>query len=115
MLGVVVYAGRDTRIQRNARRSAPSKVGAYDRFLNVQVIALIVLQVALCVALAVAAFEWRRDHKGAYYFMWEKHSTGKSGNNAQNGLAFVVISFLTFWCVVRMEWAPRACVGSCGT
>jgi ABC-type Fe3+ transport system permease subunit len=74
-------------------------VGAYDRFLNVQVVALIVLQLALCIALAVASYAFRREQRGAFYFEWTASGTGKSGNNAGNGFVFGSISFLTFWYV----------------
>ena len=99
MVGVALYTGPETRIHQNACRRSPLKHGAYDDFLNVQLFALIGLQAAICVALAVASWAWRKTHIRHFYFEWAAHSTGKSGNNAANGLAFGVISFLTFWCV----------------
>jgi magnesium-transporting ATPase (P-type) len=99
VVGVALYTGPETRIHQNASRPSLHKHGAYDEFLNVQLFALIILQVAVCVALAVASWAWREHHLGDGYFEWHAHSTGKSGNNAANGIAFGVISFLTFWCV----------------
>ncbi len=52
VLGVALCTGPDTRIQLNTRR-APFKAGAFDKFLQVQITALILLQVALCVCLAL--------------------------------------------------------------
>ena len=104
VVGVALYTGPETRIHQNTCRRSPLKVGAYDQFLNVQLFALIGLQVAVCVALAVASWAWREQHERHYYFVWSAHSTGKSGNNAGNGLVFGVISFLTFWCVGG--WVP---------
>jgi len=51
VLGLVLYACRETRIQLNARRQ-PSKSGAFDAFLNVQVALLVLLQFALCAGMA---------------------------------------------------------------
>ena len=108
VVGVAVYTGRDTRIQRNARQSPRLKVGAYDLFLNVQVLALIVLQLAFCIALAVASYAFRREQRGAFYFEWAATGTGRSGNNAGNGFVFGSISFLTFWYVPGGVRALRA-------
>ena len=102
MVGVAAYTGKDTRIQRNNARLAPFKAGAYDKFLNTQVVALCFIQVVLCVALAVASWVWRRDHESHerhWYFSWQHKATGKVGNNAGNDLVFGIISFLTVWCV----------------
>ena len=42
--GLVVYTGKETRIQMNAAR-VPLKVGSFDRFLNIQIAILISVQV----------------------------------------------------------------------
>lgn len=36
ILGLVVYTGKDTRIQMNSA-AAPLKIGSFDHFLNMQV------------------------------------------------------------------------------
>ena len=57
-VGVVVYAGRESRVQMNAARP-PRKLGSFDRFLNVQISLLLVAQVVLCVSLATCSYFWR--------------------------------------------------------
>jgi len=42
--GLVIYTGPETRIQQNAA-APPRKLGAYDGFLNVQIIIMLVLQI----------------------------------------------------------------------
>ena len=44
VIGLVVYTGKETRIQKNAAR-VPLKVGSFDRFLNIQIAILISVQV----------------------------------------------------------------------
>lgn len=44
--GLVVYTGKETRIQMNAAR-VPLKVGSFDRFLNIQIGILISVQVRI--------------------------------------------------------------------
>ena len=46
VVGVVVYAGRESRIAMNMLAS-PMKPGAYDRFLNGQMLTLVLLQVQI--------------------------------------------------------------------
>jgi len=57
-VGVVVYAGRESRVQMNAARP-PRKLGSFDRFLNVQISLLLVAQVVLCASLAACSYFWR--------------------------------------------------------
>ena len=57
-VGVVVYAGRESRVQMNAARP-PRKLGSFDRFLNVQISLLLVAQVVLCASLATCSYFWR--------------------------------------------------------
>jgi hypothetical protein len=56
--GLVVYAGRESRIQMNSV-APPLKVGAFDHFLNMQVATLITAQLALCVFCAGMSYNWR--------------------------------------------------------
>lgn len=57
-VGVVVYAGRESRVQMNAARP-PRKLGSFDRFLNVQISLLLFAQVVLCASLATCSYFWR--------------------------------------------------------
>ena len=54
-VGVVVYTGRETRIMQNMSRAPRVKKGMFDRFLNVQVIVMVMLQLVLCLGFAIAA------------------------------------------------------------
>jgi phospholipid-transporting ATPase len=60
ILGLVVYAGRETRIQMNSA-AAPLKVGAFDHFLNMQVAILIMGQIGLCILCAILNYMWRES------------------------------------------------------
>lgn len=91
VLGLVLYAGAETRVQLNARRP-PFKAGAFDRFLNVQIALLIGLQAALCAGLAVGAHLWRSAHRADWYFDWPQHVN----EGAETGRG--VLDFLLFWC-----------------
>ena len=58
VLAVVVYTGRETRIQMNSA-AAPRKIGAFDYFLDTQVFMLIALQLLVCAASAAGSYAWR--------------------------------------------------------
>ncbi|KAL6765132.1 hypothetical protein V8C86DRAFT_2461703 [Haematococcus lacustris] len=60
VLGLVVYAGPDSRIQMNTSRP-PLKAGSLDRYLNKQIAILILFQLALSVATGVASWAWREN------------------------------------------------------
>ena len=92
VIGVVLYAGGDTRIMKNARR-APYKAGAFDRFLNTQIAVLIVVQMALCAGMAAGAVQWRSSHRDHYYFEWQAHTS----NNYGSDFLFGLFKWLTFW------------------
>ena len=91
--GAVVYAGPDTRIQQNAARP-PRKLGAFDRFLNVQIFLLLALQLSLCLALAAASTAWRtlagvsRPHLAF---------ANVSEGNEQSPAAYMGMLFVSFW------------------
>ena len=92
VIGVVLYAGSDTRIMKNTRR-APYKTGAFDRFLNIQIAILIIVQTALCVGMAAGSVLWRRSHRDHWYFEWQAHT----GNNYESDFLFGLFKWLTFW------------------
>ena len=58
--GLVVYTGRETRIQMNSA-AAPLKIGSFDHFLNMQVAILICFQILLCIICAVLSYSWRES------------------------------------------------------
>lgn len=75
VFGLVVYAGSETRIQKNAARP-PMKIGSFDRFLNIQIFGLISVQVgACCYDVPVALPDWL-----AGVFMWEQGLTRRSAH-----------------------------------
>ena len=92
VIGVALYAGGDTRIMKNTRR-APYKTGAFDRFLNLQIALLIILQTALCAGMAAGSVLWRRSHRDHWYFEWQAHT----GNNYASDFVFGLFKWLTFW------------------
>ena len=68
--------------------------GSYDHFLNFQIGFIIILQLAMCVFCAVAAYIWRnhsgwpRDHLAMYAYVQ---------GNYENGAAYTFILLITFW------------------
>lgn len=68
--------------------------GSYDHFLNFQIGFIIILQLAMCVFCAVAAYIWRnhsgwpRDHLQMYAYVQ---------GNFENGAAYTFILLITFW------------------
>ena len=92
VIGVALYAGGDSRIMKNTRR-APYKTGAFDRFLNIQIAVLIILQTALCAGMSAGSVLWRRSHRDHWYFEWQAHT----GNNYASDFVFGLFKWLTFW------------------
>ena len=94
ILGVVVYTGRETRIQMNNRR-VPFKMGSFDTFLNVQIVILLLVQLCLCVGCALAKLMWReRQGKFRYYLLLTEYSDFE--NNA-DPVIFVCIAIIQYW------------------
>jgi len=93
IVGLVVYAGKATRIQMNATKT-PLKVGSFDRFLNLQISLVILLQMAMCVFLAVMSYVWivnqGQDH---LYLALDSKVQGVYSN----GFVQIVLNFFTFW------------------
>ena len=93
VVGAVVYAGPESRVQQNAA-PPPRKLGSFDRFLNVQISLLLALQVALCLALALASLAWKtrtgvsRPHLAL--------SSDAEGNYVQP-YYYVGVLFVSFW------------------
>ncbi len=97
------------------------QAGAFDRFLNVQITVLILVQAVLCVAcfdacaasnnirtltakprsppvhscvgMTIGCVMWRRSHQSHWYFMWQ----ARTGNNKSSDLLYGILNFLTFW------------------
>lgn len=93
IVGLVVYAGKETRIQRNATKT-PLKVGSFDRFLNLQISLVICLQLAMCILLAVLNYVWMKDTGINHPYL--ALSFNVEGVYS-NGFVQVVLNFFTFW------------------
>jgi magnesium-transporting ATPase (P-type) len=93
VLGLVVYTGRESRIQMNSA-ATPSKVGSYDHFLNFQIALVMALQLALCVFSAAAGAAWRElaGRRRAHLGM-ESPSEG----NVRSPVLYAGVLFVTFW------------------
>lgn len=68
ILGLVVYTGRESRIQMNAART-PNKVGSFDRFLNLQIGLVIAFQLALVIFCAAANLVWQNTMGVNRYYL----------------------------------------------
>ncbi|QDZ20134.1 phospholipid-translocating P-type ATPase [Chloropicon primus] len=94
VLGLVVYTGRETRIQMN-NRNVPFKLGSFESYLNTQIILLLFLQFSVCVGCAIGALLWREDQgMFRYYLAMDSHNWD---SNNENPFVFVVLSVLTNW------------------
>lgn len=93
IVGLVVYAGKETRIQRNATKT-PLKVGSFDRFLNLQISLVILLQLAMCVLLAVLNYVWMKDTGINHPYL---ALTFNVEGVYSNGFVQIVLNFFTFW------------------
>jgi phospholipid-transporting ATPase len=93
IVGLVVYTGKETRIQMNSTKT-PLKIGSFDRFLNLQITLVIAMQLAMALFLAVANYIWVQN-KGIdhFYLALTYHVEGVYAN----GFVQIVINFLTFW------------------
>jgi len=93
IVGLVVYTGKQTRIQMNSTKT-PSKIGSFDRFLNLQIILVISMQLAMALFLAVANYIWvQNEGINHHYLALDVQVEGVYSN----GFVQIVINFLTFW------------------
>lgn len=91
--GLVVYTGKETRIQMNAAKT-PLKVGSFDRFMNLQIALVIAMQLAMCLFCAIANYIWiQQEGKKHYYLALTDYVEG----NWSNAGAQIGLTFLTFW------------------
>ena len=93
ILGVVLYAGPETRIQQNAA-ATPSKVGSFDAFLNFQIAFIMALQFLMCAVCATAGTLWRNMAGSTRPHLAMASPT--EGNPASPA-AYGGILFVTFW------------------
>lgn len=93
IVGLVVYAGKETRIQRNATKT-PLKVGSFDRFLNLQISLVILLQLAMCILLAVLNYVWMKDTGVNHPYL---ALTFNVEGVYSNGFVQILLNFFTFW------------------
>ena len=93
VLGVVVYAGPESRVQQNAA-PPPRKLGSFDRFLNVQISLLLALQVALCASLATASYFWKvKQGTGRPHLALTSDAEG----NYNSAASYIGVLFFSFW------------------
>ena len=93
IVGLVVYTGKETRIQMNSTKT-PLKIGSFDRFLNLQITLVIAMQLAMCIFLAVANYIWVQNSGVNHpYLALNVYVEGIYSN----GFVQILINFLTFW------------------
>lgn len=93
IVGLVVYTGKETRIQMNSTKT-PLKIGSFDRFLNLQITLVIAMQLAMALFLAVANYIWVQNTGINHYYL---ALTYQVEGVYPNGFVQIVINFLTFW------------------
>ena len=93
ILGLVVYAGKETRIQRNSTKT-PLKIGSFDRFLNFQISLVILMQLAMCIVLAVLNYVWIKSTGVNHPYL---ALTFYVEGVYSNGFVQIVLNFFTFW------------------
>ena len=93
VVGVCVYTGAETRIQKNAA-ATPSKVGSCDRFLNFQIAFVMALQLAMCAGSAIAGAVWR-EYAGSMRPALSARDS--SEGNPRSPVAYAGLLFVTFW------------------
>ena len=93
ILGVVLYAGPETRIQQNAA-ATPSKVGSFDAFLNFQIAFVMALQFLMCAACAAAGVFWRQAQGGKRPHLAMASPTEA---NPASPAAYGGVLFVTYW------------------
>lgn len=93
IIGLVVYTGKETRIQMNAAKT-PLKVGSFDRFLNFQIVLVIAMQLGMCLFFAVASYVWVRTTGRDHYYL--ALGVDVEGVYA-SPVAQIFINFITFW------------------
>jgi len=91
--GLVVYTGEETRIQKNNAK-VPFKNGAYNKFLNLQISLVGLMQMLLCAFFAIMAFVWKQaEGTERYYMAFNIFVEG----NYRDPAVYILINFLTFW------------------
>ncbi|KAL6774620.1 hypothetical protein ACKKBG_A25695 [Auxenochlorella protothecoides x Auxenochlorella symbiontica] len=93
ILGLVVYTGRESRIQMNAART-PNKVGSFDRFLNLQIGLVIAFQLVLVIFCAAANLVWQNTMGVDRYYLALNQDV--QGIYSSDFVQFL-INCLTFW------------------
>ena len=93
IVGLVVYTGRESRIQMNATKT-PFKIGSFDRFLNFQITLVILMQLAMCLFCAVANYIWVQSSGKDHPYL---ALTFTVQGVYSNGFVQIIINFLTFW------------------
>jgi len=93
ILGMVVYTGAETRIQMNSAET-PLKYGSFDNFLNIQIVLIILLQLAMCVLHGGLGLWWRSNYGEERYFL---ALTIEGQGNYTSDVAQFFINMVTYW------------------
>ncbi|KAK9868497.1 hypothetical protein WJX84_001581 [Apatococcus fuscideae] len=91
ILGLVVYAGHDSKIFRN-RTKAPRKVTQLERTMNLLVAMVFALQVMLSVMASIGNYIFLKSHEPRHWYL---KSTGQ-WPELQPGMAALLVQFLRF-------------------
>lgn len=80
---------------------------ASDRFLNVQIGALLFIQLGLAFGLGGASVAWQSAHaRSGWYLQFEKRVAGSYSSD----VVALFIRVLTFWCVACSAGALFCCI-----
>jgi phospholipid-transporting ATPase len=68
VIGLVVYAGHDTKIMKNSS-SAKYKMSKIEKITNMQIIYIFCVQIILCMVAAMIATLWITDNLDEYWYL----------------------------------------------
>eukprot|EP00741_Cyanophora_paradoxa_P014287 tig00020780_g13779.t1 len=83
--GVVVFTGHDTKVMQNALHT-PSKRSRVEKVVNMQLVFIVLCQIIICVACAIANWTWNSSARTRHWYLNLSWTEGDSA-----------LSFLTFW------------------
>jgi len=90
VLGVVIYAGKDTKILQNSKHP-PHKVSNVMNLMNKMLITVFVFQLAMIVLCGVLNYLWYENNSGTQLY------TNLTALTGTERIASVFIQLLTFW------------------
>ncbi|GJN37966.1 hypothetical protein PR202_gb26970 [Eleusine coracana subsp. coracana] len=96
-IGVVVYAGKETKVMLNNSGAAPSKRSRLETQLNRETVILSIMLIGMCTTASVLAGIWVLNHRGelefTQFFREKDYTTGKNYNYYGVGMQ-IFITFL---------------------